>query len=109
MRAGDDKLKEDKFVEKAKASARQSCQRLGKFTMPFAWTAIVLDDAVACCRGDLLPSIELEIFQQVFDKLKEDDLFKVKWEEKQLKKSQKNQRSRIFTFLSSPARSWATC
>ena len=61
----DDKQKEDKIIEKIKSSARQFCQRLGRYTMPFAWAAIVLEDAVACCRGDLAPSVEMELHQQL--------------------------------------------
>lgn len=76
VRAADEKLKDDKFVEKIKGNARQFCKRLGKYTMPFAWTAVVLEDAAACCSGDLSPSLEIELFQQSTDKLRDEDLWK---------------------------------
>ncbi|KAL1463566.1 hypothetical protein WDU94_015306 [Cyamophila willieti] len=34
--------KEDRNIEKVRANAEQSCERLGKYRMPFAWTAVYL-------------------------------------------------------------------
>lgn len=39
-------LKEDKNKEKAQINAQYFCERLGKYRMPFAWTAIYLSNVV---------------------------------------------------------------
>ncbi|CAG9121665.1 unnamed protein product [Plutella xylostella] len=40
-------MKEDKNREKVRASAQAACNRLGKFRMPFAWTAVSLSHIVS--------------------------------------------------------------
>lgn len=46
-------LKEDKNKEKAQLNAQYFCERLGKFRMPFAWSAIYLSNVAQGKEGDV--------------------------------------------------------
>ncbi|KAK3532757.1 hypothetical protein QTP86_028126 [Hemibagrus guttatus] len=46
-----DSVKHKEKLEKLKAQAEQSCSRLGRFRMPFAWTAIHLFNIVSSVGG----------------------------------------------------------
>lgn len=39
--------KEEKNIEKIKLNAQQSCERLGKYRMPFCWTAVYLMNVIS--------------------------------------------------------------
>jgi dedicator of cytokinesis protein 6/7/8 len=52
-------LKEDKSKEKAQNNAQFFCERLGKYRMPFAWTAIFLSNVV---QGEIFLLSFISIF-----------------------------------------------
>eukprot|EP00051_Salpingoeca_urceolata_P015144 m.194842 g.194842 ORF g.194842 m.194842 type:complete len:2019 (+) comp18304_c1_seq1:82-6138(+) len=89
-KAADTYAKEEKAADKARTNARSFCARLGKYRMPFVWCAIRLEDALmATQRGP----VDLELHQQLGDKLKDEDLFRclsdLKDRRAQLKKARK--------------------
>eukprot|EP00053_Salpingoeca_punica_P019708 m.201446 g.201446 ORF g.201446 m.201446 type:complete len:1981 (-) comp17705_c0_seq2:210-6152(-) len=70
---------EDKKDDKAAKQKHMFnlCKRLGRFAMPFGWTAVCLTDVLS--QSDV---VELELYLQITDKLKEEEMYKVLGDQK---------------------------
>uniref|UniRef100_A0A673C5E1 Dedicator of cytokinesis 7 n=1 Tax=Sphaeramia orbicularis TaxID=375764 RepID=A0A673C5E1_9TELE len=70
-----DAAKNKEKLEKLRSQSEQFCQRLGRYRMPFAWTAIHLMNIVNSA-GSLERDTDLTGFRPEGDRLSDEDLYK---------------------------------